>query len=359
VGCGHEAAQLTSRQAPTIGRGATASEARLPDLVTEPPPPLAEPPPKPRSHPFNLFAIPLGITGLGGAWQAARLTLHAPAWPAEVFYGISAGIWSILLIRYLAKSFRYGSKGHFDKELRHPGNGPSASFIPLVGILLSSHYIEYNKTFWSVLCLCFIIALTLLGARLLAHWVTGGVTLEWVHPGYLLPVAAGPFIASIGFSTMGWPQAAIAAWGTGAFFWLVMGTVVTVRFMAGIEMPDELKPVLAAYVAAPATACVAWIVIRPEGSGIIQTGLTGILLVMILMQAALIPQYASLPFSLTFWIFTFPVSTSANYGIRWLKTVDVAGSELISWALLGLATAFVLGTGIRTLIHGSPAKKER
>ena len=150
-------------------------------------------------------------------------------------------------------------------------------------------------------------------------------------PGYLLPVAAGPFIASIGFSTMGWPQAAIAAWGTGAFFLADDRNGGDGALHGGIEMPDDLKPVLAGYLAAPATACVAWIVIRPEGSGIIQTGLTGILLMMILMQVVLIPQYASLPFSLTFWIFTFPVSTSANYGIRWLKTVDVAGSELISW----------------------------
>lgn len=80
---------------------------------------------------------------------------------------------------------------------------------------------------------------------------------------------------------------------------------------------------------------------------------------MILMQVVLIPQYASLPFSLTFWIFTFPVSTSANYGIRWLGTLGVAGSELISWALLGLATAFVLGIGIRTLVQGAPAKRRR
>jgi tellurite resistance protein len=335
-----------------MGPVTTASEVREPDLLTERPP-------RPPTHPFNLFAVPLGITGLGGAWQGARATLQAPAWPAEVFYGISAGIWSVLVVWYLAKSFRYRSKGHFDKELRHPGTGPSASFIPLVGILLSSHYIEYNKVFWSAMCLFFIIALTFLGARLLVHWVTGGVTLEWVHPGYLLPVAAGPFIASIGFSTMGWPQAAVAAWGPGGFVWLMIGTGVTVRFMAGIEMPDDLKPVLAGYLAAPATALVAWIVIRPEGSGIIQLGLTGILFMMILMQVVLIPQYASLPFSLTFWIFTFPVSTSANYGIRWLGTLGVAGSELASWALVGLATAFVLGIGIRTLVHGSPAKRRR
>jgi tellurite resistance protein len=135
--------------------------------------------------------------------------------------------------------------------------------------------------------------------------------------------------------------------------------VVTVRFMAGIEMPDELKPVLAAYVAAPATACVAWIVIRPDGSGIIQLGLTGILFMMVLMQVVLIPQYASLPFSLTFWIFTFPVSTSTNYGIRWLGTLGVPGSDLISWTLLSLATAFVLGIGIRTLVHGSSANRRR
>ncbi|MET3144140.1 UNVERIFIED_ORG: tellurite resistance protein TehA-like permease [Arthrobacter sp. UYEF10] len=60
--------------------------------------------------------------------------------------------------------------------------------------------------------------------------------MQSIHPGYLLPVVRGFFVASIGFSTVHAHSAAMAAFGIGASFWLVIGTVVTVRLMTGGEL---------------------------------------------------------------------------------------------------------------------------
>ncbi|MDQ0864986.1 tellurite resistance protein TehA-like permease [Arthrobacter globiformis] len=87
-----------------------------------------------------------------------------------------------------------------------------------------------------------IAALAIVAAQLLAHWVTGGVSMESIHPGYLLPVVPGSFVASIGFSSIHAHDAAMAAFGVGAFFWLVVGTVVTVRLMTGAEVPPAALP---------------------------------------------------------------------------------------------------------------------
>jgi tellurite resistance protein TehA-like permease len=108
----------------------------------------------------------------------------------------------------------------------------------------------------------------------------------------------------------------MAAFGVGAFFWLVIGTVVTVRLMTGAEVPPAAKTGLTAYLAAPATANIAWMLSHPGPVGAVQLGLTGVLVIMALKQVMLLPEYRKLPFTPMFWVFTFPVGATTNYPIR-------------------------------------------
>lgn len=305
---------------------------------------------------LSRFGIPLGLAGLGGSWSAARSSLGAPIWPEEILYGAASCVWLILTALYVFRGLR--RKGAFKADLRHEVAGPFASFIPLVGILLSSHYSQYLPPWGAWLCMGFSAALAIVAAQLLAHWVTGGVSMQSIHPGYLLPVSAGAFVASIGFSSIHAHDAAMAAFGIGAFFWLVMGTVVTVRLMSGGEVPAAAKIGLSAYLAAPATANIAWMVSHPGPVGAVQLGLTGVLLFMVLMQVMLVPEYRKLPFTQMFWVFTFPVGATANYAVRWLATTDLPGREIYAWTILGLATAFTLVIAART-VSAPIAPKQR
>ena len=233
----------------------------------------------------------------------------------DILYGAASTIWLILTAIYVLRGLR--RKGAFRTDLKHQVAGPFASFIPLLGILLSAHYSEYFPGLGRWVCVAFIAALAVVAAQLFAHWVTGGVSMQSIHPGYFLPVVAGSFVASIGFSSVHAHDAALAAFGIGAFFWLVVGTVVTVRLMTAEALPPSAKTGLSAYLAAPATASVAWMVSHPGPMGAVQLGLTGVLVMMLLMQVMLIGDYRKLPFSPLFWVFTFPVATTANYAVRW------------------------------------------
>ncbi|GAA3316197.1 TDT family transporter [Arthrobacter ramosus] len=309
--------------------------------------------------PLSVFGIPLGLAGLGAGWSAARVTLGAPAWPAEVLYGAASAIWLIFTVVYVLRGLR--RKGAFGADLRHPMAGPFASFIPLVGILLSAHYSEYLPGLGAWVCVAFIAALAIVATQLFAHWVTGGVSMQSIHPGYFLPVVAGSFVASIGFSSIHAHEAALAAFGIGAFFWLVVGTVVTVRLMTAGALPPAAKTGMSAYLAAPATANTAWMVSHPGPMGALQLGLTGVLVIMLLMQLLLIGEYRKLPFSPLFWVFTFPVATTANYAVRWFAASNVPGKEIYSWIILALATAFITSIAARSIVtatHGN-AKKRR
>lgn len=298
------------------------------------------------THALSRFGIPLGLAGLGGGWSAARSFLGSPVWPEEILYGAATAVWLVLTAMYVFRGLR--RKGTFRTDLKHPVAGPFASFIPLVGILIASHYSQYVQPWAAWLCMAFIGAVAIVAAQLLAHWVTGGVPMESIHPGYLLPVVAGSFIASIGFSSIRAPEAAIATFGVGVFFWLVVGTILTIRLMTGGALEPAVTTGLSAYLAAPATANIAWMVSHPGPMGAAQLGLTGVLVITALMQIILIPEYRKLSFTTLFWVFTFPVGATTNYAIRWLAATDLPGREIYSWTILGLATAFTLAIAART-----------
>jgi tellurite resistance protein len=307
--------------------------------------------------PLSLFGIPLGLAGLGAAWSAARTTLGSPSWPEEILYGAASAIWLILTAIYVLRGLR--RKGAFRADLRHQVAGPFASFIPLVGILLSAHYSEYLPALGTWVCVAFIAALTVVATQLLTHWVTGGVSMQSIHPGYFLPVVAGSFVASIGFSSMHAHDAALAAFGIGAFFWLVVGTVVTVRLMTAGALPPSAKTGLSAYLAAPATASVAWMVSHPGPMGALQLGLTGVLIIMLLMQVLLIGDYRKLTFSPLFWVFTFPVATTANYAVRWFAASNLPGREIYAWSILALASAFILAIAVGSIASATAGYSEK
>lgn len=300
------------------------------------------------------FGVPLGLAGLAGCWTTATADLHAVRWPSEALFAVAGVLWALLAVLYVVPGLR--RSGAFRADLEHPGSGPFAAYIPLVGLLLASHYrtvIPGAHLDW--VCFAFVVLLGSVAAQLVAHWIAGGVELAAVHPGYFVPVVAGANVASISLSSVGLHQAALGAFGAGLFFWLMIGTVVLIRLMTGSALPDTLKPAMTAFLAAAATSNLAWIVAHPGPIHEVQSILIGMLVFMLAVQAVLVVgTYRSLPFGVSWWTFTFPVASTTNFAIRWAATVQVPGWEAAAWSVLGVASAFVV-----LVAAGSVARRPR
>jgi tellurite resistance protein len=289
--------------------------------------------------PLSLFAIPLGLSGLGGAWSGACLGGVAPRWPEEVLYAAAAIVWLAFSALYLLRGVR--RPGTFGMDLRHPAAGPFAAYIPVVGILLTAHYATLVPWIgW--LCVVFVAALAIVDAQLFAHWLTGPLDRDALSTGYFLPVVAGSFIASLGLSTVGAPGAAIAAFGVGLFFFLTLGAIVLARLFTGTPLAPPARPSLAILLAAPATGGTALFVAQGGHASLLQEGLAGVVAIMLLVQIVLVPAYREVPFTLGYWTFSFPLASVTNYTVRWMLADPFPGSIAIVWVVLGIATAFVL-----------------
>ncbi|MCU1478961.1 MAG: family transporter [Subtercola sp.] len=309
----------------------------------------------PRGLGLNLFAIPLGLSGLGGAWSAAATLIGAPGWPEEILFAVAAVIWAVFSVVYILQGIV--REGSFRADLRHPGIGPFASYIPVVGIVLAAHYGQYVPAAAPWIMALLVAALGIVAAQLFAHWIIGELNIDSLHPGYFLPVVAGAFIASIGLSSVGAHEAAVAAFGVGVFFWLVVGTIVTGRLMTRSQLPDAVKPTLAVLLAPPATGGIAWFIASGGQPGMIEFAFAGVVVIMLLVQFLLLPEYRRIPFSLAFWAFTFPIASTANFAVRWFQASPFDGWMAVSWVVLGLATAIILAIAAASIRFALKARR--
>jgi tellurite resistance protein len=289
---------------------------------------------------LNVMAIPLGLAGFGGVWQALRGTVDAPAWPAEVLFGVSTALWIVLSVTYVVRGLR--RSGSFAEDRQDALYGPFAAYIPIIGILVASHYEQYIHDTGRAAVLVFVIALGILLAQMLAHWLLGNLPLASLHPGYLLPTVAGPFIASVGLGFCGWRNAAEGAFGIGIFLWFIFGAMIFSRLFTGKQLPDPLKPLLSVLVSAPAVGGIAWFILAGGRMDTVGYLLLGVTFMMLLVQVVIFSGYRRLRFTPTFWAFMFPVGASTNLIIRWVAFEDFPGWQAWAWTLSGIATASLL-----------------
>lgn len=302
--------------------------------------------------PISLFSIPLGLAGLGGAWTAAAGLLGAPTWPSSVAFGAATLVFAAFTLSYLTGTFRPGTGG-FHLDLRHPLLGPLTAYLPVIAILLLAHYAAILGAAAAWLIWFAVAGLALNAAALFARWLKQPLDRDAMHPGYFLPVTAGAFIAAIGFVSVGFHGAAVAVFGVGIYFWLLLGAVITARLFFGTAMPLPLKPVLSILLSPPGTASVAWFAITGGAIDDLQAAIGGVTLFMLLVQLFFVRDYLRLPFSTQFWVFTFPLAVLGNIGVRWAAGVRFAGWQVAGWAALTVSTVLILAILAASLRMGT------
>jgi tellurite resistance protein len=305
---------------------------------------------------FAHFSVPLGLCGLAGAWTAASDTIGAPTWVEDILWTVAALIWVVLIALYAVRRLRGPER--VSSDLRHPVSGPFAANIPVIGVLLTTHFGRFVPVAAPWIVGALVVLSLLVAARLLTRWLTSEFDAELLHPGYFLPVVAAAFVGSIGFSSAHLPGAAMAAFGAGIFFWLVIGTVVTGRLITGSALPNALTPTLVVLVVPPGVGGVAWLSIVGGVRDPVGYALLGILIVLAAVQLMLLPVYLRLPATLSAWTFTFPLGSATNFTIRWLHADPGTPATVAGWALIAVATASVAAIALGVLVHGLMSRRD-
>jgi tellurite resistance protein len=297
--------------------------------------------------PLNTFAIGFGLAGLAEVWGATGRLLGFPPVVAHIFWGIAAVAWVWLIIAHLVRGAR--SADSLAGQLRHPAQGPIAALVPITGMLIASDLLAFSRPAGITLFVVSLVVASVFAGWLIGTWLQGGIAVEAIHGGYLLPTVAAGFVGAdvagdTGMRLLGW-----ALFGVGAFFWVVMTVLLIIRLAFRPSLPDPLVPTMAILVAPPGVAGIAWFSLAGLHAGAAPAAILGLGVILVVVQLALIPKYRRLKFSLGFWSFTFPTAAIVGDAILWLRVLTPPGWQPITVVLTAAVTLLVLLIAARSL----------
>jgi tellurite resistance protein len=287
--------------------------------------------------------MPLGVAGLGEAWEAAQPVLGLPRAVPDTFLAAAALLWLVLVVAYLAQGFP-----RILADLRDPVLSPFTSLAVITPMVPAAALAEANLTAARVVVIVFAAATIALGGFLTGQWVVGDLDQGVAHPGYFLPTVAGGLVASYATAEVQLHSLAESLFGIGVLCWLLLGSLILNRLFFTRMLPPPLMPTLAIELAPPAVAGLAWFALNGGTIDLPARVLGGYAVLMALVQLRFLPVYRRLHFSPGFWAFTFSYAAAAADALCWIRITALPGRTALSIAALVLITGLVGVIAIRT-----------
>jgi len=296
--------------------------------------------------PASFFSIVLGLAGLGAAWRAAARAYGVSPWLADALLAISAALWVVLFAAQLVKALT--ARDALRAELEHPVQGSLATLGPTSLLLLAAGLSVHFPALARVLFWIGATAQLALGVWLVGRWLLGPVDPRLVTPALYLPPVAGNLLAAIAAGAVGRADAGWLFFGAGVVAWLLVGAALLGRYLSAGELPAALRPLLAIEIAPPAVALVAWQALRGGAPDEVSRGLLGYALFVALVVARLLGRFRDVPFSPSYWAFSFPLAALAAGALRQSAAAPGSVAGALALPLFIVANAVIAALAWQT-----------
>ncbi|MBU8545559.1 MULTISPECIES: SLAC1 anion channel family protein [Roseomonadaceae] len=288
----------------------------LPPVPSQPPaPPVAPPaavpvPPAPPglAHlPLPLLVMPMGLGGVGLAWREASVSLGMPGFVGEVLLALTALVWLLVVGAQALRALRHPEA--MWAEFRHPVRVAFAA-APTIGLLILSGAVHPYAPGFGAALWCIAVPLHLVVAMgILRRLLAGRGEVAMLAPPLLIPFV-GNILAPVFGARMGFHDASWMIFGVGLLMWVAITPLLLYRLIAGPPLPLAMRPSVAIFLAPPAVGALAVIALTGEAHSLSLT-FTGVALLMAAALLSLAREFAWVPFSLSWWGFTFPTAAFA------------------------------------------------
>ncbi|MDP3701820.1 MAG: hypothetical protein Q8R72_13045 [Hylemonella sp.] len=301
--------------------------------------------------PVGLFAIPVGLLALGGAWR--RAAPFGWAWArdlGDLLAWSALIILAVLLLVYLVKCLRHPQA--VVAEFTHPLAGSLMALIPLSFLLCVIYFATPGHTGWLLFTLATLALQGVIAIRIVAIITTASLPAGAVTPVLYVPPVAGGLVGGMALQTLGYPGWAALLFGMGLASWALLEIRVLNRLFEG-AMPEALRPTIGLELAPATVGTLAVATLWPQLPGdllIIGLGIATGPLVAVLARYK---WWAQVPFAIGFWSFSFPVAAFAAALVEVVKRGGwppaIAGTGL---ALASVVIAFLAWRTLRLLTQG-------
>lgn len=301
--------------------------------------------------PVGLFAIPVGLLALGGAWR--RATQFGWAWARDVgdlLAWSALVLLAVLLLIYLAKTLRHPQT--IAAEFTHALAGSLMALIPLSLLLCVIYFGTPGHTGWLLFTLATLALQGVIAIRIVAIITTASLPAGAVTPALYVPPVAGGLVGGMALQTLGYPGWAALLFGMGLASWALLEIRVLNRLFEG-AMPEAMRPTIGLELAPATVGTLAVATLWPQLPGellIIGLGIAAGPLVAVLARYK---WWRQVPFAIGFWSFSFPVAAFAAALIEVVRRGGwppaIAGTGL---ALASVVIAFLVLRTLRLLAQG-------
>lgn len=300
-----------------------------------------------RHFPLPLFAVVMGIAGLGLAWREAGRVLGAPVLIGEALLLIATMVFGLVATAYLLKGQRYPAA--VAAEFRHPVRSNFIFAITVGLILLSNALLPHRPDLAGGLWLFATIAHLLLAGWLVRRLLLQPMPLATLTPAIFIPLV-GNILAPLAGMKLGYPALSWFSFSVGLGLWMAIQPLLLHRLFYGEALPPKLMPALAILLAPPSVGAMALAALqggRFEMATWILAGIAGFIALVLL---SLLPRFMRLPFAPSWWAYTFP---SAAFALLLVQIIGVRPEGLhpaIGWTAISLASLVVALVAWRTVM---------
>lgn len=303
--------------------------------------------------PVTIFAMVMGVAGLGLAWRKAETVLGASPLFGNALLILAALLFAAAAITYTLKLVRFPKavRGEFD----HPIRSSFFATIPIAMLLLATglHPFAPNAAGWmwgvgAIVQLTFTI-------RIFARWIIHRQDIAHANPAWFIPIVGNIIVPILGMR-LGQTDVSWFFFSIGMVFWMPMLAIILYRVIFHDDLPPRLAPTLFILVPPPAIGYLSWmsLVGTEDAFALI---LVNAALFTTLVLLVLAPRFTKLPFAVSWWAFTFPLDAAALAALEHLHhnpnswMYAAAGPLLL--ALATIVVAVVLGRTVAGTAKGT------
>ncbi len=236
-------------------------------------------------------------------------------------------------------------------EFRHPiaGNlfGTFLISLLLLPIILAPVNLLAAQIMWGLGAVGMVVFAWLIVSR----WMSDRQLIAHATPAWIIPVV-GLLDVPLALPGLGLPPmhgVMVLGLAVGLFFAIPLFTLILSRLVFEPPMPDALQPSLLILVAPFAVGFSTYVTTTGQVDLFAQSlyVLTLFMLAVLLGRLRHLPRCC--PFRVSWWAVSFPLAASAIAALRFAAAEPGTITDMIAWALLGLATITITGLLLRTL----------
>lgn len=299
----------------------------------------------------GLFAIPLGLLGLAGAWRRVA-AFDGPLAPAhgvaDALLVFALALLALLLVLWLARIALHAKLIRVEWE--HPVQGSLSALLPVCILLAVAQVMPLRPAWAGVAWPLTLAALAIMGAlawQVVARLSTGRIPPELVTPALYVPTVAGGLVGALALSALGQAGWAALLFGMGLSAWALLEMRILNRLFAG-PLPPPLRPTLGVEMAPAAVATLALGNLWPLLPAEVLVVCLGIASGPILAVLTRWRYWSAVPFSAGFWSFSFPIAAMAAATAETVRRGGWPGG--VAWIAVAVASAVIAYLALRTLV---------